>query len=566
MASRTDLRERLSRIRAQLATRFGRPTRSDAIAGVTSGIAAIPDGMTSGVIAGINPVYGLYTLMVNTPISALALSTQLMVVNTTSAMILVASDGLGDLSGPERVQAMMGIALVAGVFQVILGILGLGSLTRFISNAVMTGLLTGVAVLIILGQLWDFFGYSGEGDSKLSRTVNLLGHLSEIDPITTMIGVLTVIIMIGLGYTRFARVNLIVALAAATFTGWILKSDSLALVSSLGEIPRGLPSLHIPGLRETFDMVLAGIAVGLVGLLQAAGVAQRYPNADSSDPNDSQDFMAQGIGNVVGSLFQAMPAGGSLSSTALGVSAGAQTRWASVFTSVVVIVMVLLFANLLSIIPIAALAALLIYSATLSIKIPLIKAVSDTGMRSAIAMWLTLIAALVVPIQQAIILGVIVAATIFVYRASKDIRVVRLRRRDGLYYEEPPPTVLDSEDVVLLDVYGSLFYAGARTLSEMLPSVGRASNTVVILRLRGTGDIGSTLMNVLNAYANELRSGGGELMLSGIDPLVKKRLIKSNQIQVIGAENVFESTSVRHQSIGLAEEAARNLLDGIADA
>ncbi|MCO5228524.1 MAG: SulP family inorganic anion transporter [Thermomicrobiales bacterium] len=141
---------------------------------MTSGIAAIPDGMTSGVIAGINPVYGLYTLMVNTPISALALSTQLMVVNTTSAMILVASDGLGDLSGPERVQAMMGIALVAGVFQVILGILGLGSLTRFISNAVMTGLLTGVAVLIILGQLWDFFGYSGEGDSKLSRAVNLL--------------------------------------------------------------------------------------------------------------------------------------------------------------------------------------------------------------------------------------------------------------------------------------------------------------------------------------------------------------------------------------------------------
>ncbi|MCO5218286.1 MAG: SulP family inorganic anion transporter [Thermomicrobiales bacterium] len=565
MASRANQLERLSRVRAQLATRFGKPTRSDAIAGVTSGIAAIPDGMTSGVIAGINPVYGLYTLMVNTPISALALSTQLMVVNTTSAMILVASDGLGDLSGPERVQAMMGIALVAGVFQVILGVLGLGSLTRFISNAVMTGLLTGVAVLIILGQLWDFFGYSGEGDSKLSRAVNLLGHLSEIDPVTTMIGVLTVIIMIGLGYTRFARVNLIVALAAATFTGWILKSDSLALVSSLGEIPRGLPSLHIPGLRETFDMVLAGIAVGLRGCSRL----QAWPNAIQtriSDPNDSQDFMAQGIGNVVGSMFQAMPAGGSLSSTALGVSAGAQTRWASVFTSVVVIVMVLLFANLLSIIPIAALAALLIYSATLSIKIPLIKAVSDTGIRSATAMWLTLIAALVVPIQQAIILGVIVAATIFVYRASKDIRVVRLRRRDGLYYEEPPPTVLDSDDVVLLDVYGSLFYAGARTLSEMLPSVGSASNTVVILRLRGTGDIGSTLMNVLNGYANELRSNGGELMLSGIDPLVKKRLIKSNQIQVIGAENVFESTNMRHQSIGLAEEAARNRQDGIGDA
>lgn len=540
---------------------LGKPTKSDAIAGVTSGIAAIPDGMTAGVIAGINPVYGLYTLMINTPISALVLSTQLMVVNTTSAMILVASDGLGSRVGDDRVQAMIGIALIAGIFQVILGILGLGSLTRFISNAVMTGLLTGVAVLIILGQLWDFFGYNGEGGSRLERTADLLSHFGKIDLATTAIGIISVVLMIALSYTRAAKINLLIALAVATFIAWLTKSDTVALVSSIGEIPRGLPSFHIPSVRDAFDMVLAGIAVGLVGLLQAAGVAQRYPNPDSSDPNDSQDFFAQGVGNVVGSFFHGMPAGGSLSSTALAVSAGARTRWASVFTSVMVIVMVLLFANLLSIIPIAALAALLIYSATLSIKISLIKSVADTGVRSAIAMWLTLIAALVVPIQQAIILGVIVAATIFVYRASKDIRVVRLRRVDGLYHEEPSPVSLDSNDIVILDVYGSLFYAGARTLSEMLPSVKDATNTIVILRLRGTGDIGSTLVNILSNYANELRANGGQLMLTGIDPAVRDRLIKSNQISAIGEENVFESTNVRHQSIGMAESAARTMQD-----
>ena len=144
--------------------------------------------MTSGVIAGINPVYGLYSIMVNTPVAALTISTQLMVVNTTSAMILVASDGLGDLQGDQRVQAMIGIALVAGVFQFIVGMLGLGSLTKFVSNSVMTGLLTGVAILIILGQLWDFFGYLGEGDSKIQKTIDLFTNFSEIDPWTTAIG------------------------------------------------------------------------------------------------------------------------------------------------------------------------------------------------------------------------------------------------------------------------------------------------------------------------------------------------------------------------------------------
>ena len=542
--------------------RLGKPTKDDMIAGLTNGIASIPDGMASGVIAGINPAYGLYTLMINTPIAALTLSTQLMVVNTTSAMILVASDGLGTLSGDDRVQAMFGIALVAGIFQVILGVLGLGTLTKFISNAVMTGLLTGVALLIILGQLWDFFGYSGEGEGKLQRTVNLIGNLGEIDPRTTLIGVLAILIMVGAAKTSLARFNLIIALAVGTVVAALIGGDSVALVSSMGDIPAGLPSFSVPGIRDAASMVIAGIAVGLVGLLQAAGVAQRYPNPHSREPDDSQDFIAQGIGNVAGSFFQAMPAGGSLSSTALGVSAGAKTRWASFSMAIVVIVVVLLFSRVLSAIPIAALAALLIYSASLSIKIPLIREVFNANWHSVLAMMLTLSAALIVPIQQAIILGVIVAATLFVYRASSDVRVIRLKRSEnGSYSEEPVPSELESFDTYIIDVYGSLFYAGARTLIKLLPSVGQSSHAVVILRLRGTGEIGSTLMNVLNGYAQELQNADGRLILAGIDPELKERMIKSRQVDVIGAENIFVRDNIRHHSIELAE---RNAVEVVA--
>ncbi|MGN6033084.1 MAG: SulP family inorganic anion transporter, partial [Thermomicrobiales bacterium] len=280
-----------------------KPTRGDVLSAVTNGVASIPDGMTSGVLAGINPVYGLYTLMVTTPVAALTVSTRLMVVNTTSAMILVAADGLGDLSGEDRVQAMIGITLVAGVFQLALGILGLGMLTKFVSNAVMTGLLTGVSVLIILGQLWDFFGYSGDGDSKLAKTADLIEHLNGIDVRTTIVGVVALALMLGLGYTRIAQFNLLVALAAATVIAIVFQWDSVALVSSLGDIPSGLPSFELPHLRNVVTMGVTGVAVGVVGLLQAAGVAQRYPNDIGQEPDDSQDFMAQGIGNVVGSFF-----------------------------------------------------------------------------------------------------------------------------------------------------------------------------------------------------------------------------------------------------------------------
>lgn len=532
-----------------------RPTKSDLLSGLTNGIASIPDGMTSGVIAGINPVYGLYTLMISTPIAAITVSTQLMVVNTTSAMILVASDGLGNLQGDERVQAMIGITLIAGIFQLILGFLGLGMLTKFVSNAVMTGLLTGVSVLIILGQLWDFFGYQGDGDNKVEKTADLVMHLSKIDIATTLIAVLALGAMVGLTYTRLGKYNLLIALAVATIIAAIADKDSVALVSSLGEIPQSLPNFQVPELEAVFNMVLAGVAVGIVGLLQAAGVAQRYPNPDGAEPDDSQDFMAQGVANIAGSFFQAMPGGGSLSGTALGVGSGAQTRWAAFTMAFVVIIFVVLLGGLLELIPMAALAALLIYSSALSIKYPLIRSVQRTNWRSTMAMILTFLLALFVPLQQAIILGVVVASILFIYRASIDVHVTRLTRVEGGFRETQPPAELRSGETVLLDVDGVLFYAGARTLASILPKVNDATEAVVILRLKGQGDVGSTLLSILNKYAQQLRSQRGLLMLTGINPEVRQRMVDLNQVDGIGIENVFPSTDVRHQSIATAEAA-----------
>ena len=151
-------------------------------------------------------------------------------------------------------------------------------------------------MLIILGQLWDFFGYSGEGDTKLAKTADLITHFGNIDLATTLIGLLAIGLMVGLGYTRVAQFNLLIALALATAIAWLWDRNSIALVSSLGDIPYGLPEFHVPDFRQVARMGVAGVAVGIVGLLQAAGVAQRYPNRNGREPDDSQDFMAQGIG------------------------------------------------------------------------------------------------------------------------------------------------------------------------------------------------------------------------------------------------------------------------------
>jgi SulP family sulfate permease len=247
-----------------------------------------------------------------------------------------------------------------------------------------------------------------------------------------------------------------------------------------------------------------------------------------------------------------MPGGGSLSGTALNVQTGAQSRLALIFQAIFALAMVLVFSDLLGKIPMPALAALLIYVGVLAIKLPRIRSISATTMTSNLLMIATFVATLLIPLQQAVLLGVILAAVIFIYRSSTDIRIMRIILSDGRYREVAAPQTLASNQVTVLDVYGSLFYAGARTLGHQLPAPGDARRAVVVLRLRGYGEIGSTFLDVVSKYAEQLRKSGGELLLAGVDPAVKKQMAKTGHLARIREENVF----IAGEILGESTEAA----------
>ena len=535
--------------------------KPDGLAAITVGIANVPDGMASAVLAGVNPIYGIYTLMVGTPVAALSCSTQLMMFNTTSAMTLVATDALGTRTGDERVQALIAVALIAGVFQLAMGLLGLGMIIKFVSNAVMVGFLTGIATLVIMGQLWDLTGYVGEGGSRLEKTAQLLTNLRDVDIPTTVIGVGSIVLMVVLSRTKIATFNLLIALGVAAAVQWIFDFSSVGLV---GEIPNDLPSIHIPQLSLVPAMLLAGVATGVVGLLQAAGVAQAFPNPDGSETSNSRDFMGQGIANIASSFFRGMAGGGSLSGTALNVSAGARSRYAAVMQAIVVVIVVLVFSDLLSMIPNAALAALLIYAAALSFKFDAIAAIRRTSWMSLAAMSLTFFATLVVPLQQAVIFGVVVASILFIYRSSTDIRIQQLKIVGDQLFVSDPPQALPDNAVTVLDVEGNLFYAGARTLSERLPDATTATRPVVVLRIRGQSEVGSTFFKVIGKYAEQVRDHGGRLILSGVQPSVRERMLRTGNLELIGEENVLMAGHVLGGSTIAGYDAASDWLAGAA--
>jgi len=553
-----DAKGRMTRALASDSSSFSlRSARRDGFAGLIGAIVNIPGEMAMGVLAGLNPIHALNTLMIGMPAAAVLGSTRLMMFDTTSAMVLVAAGSIGDRSGDERAQAMIVMALTAGLFQLVLGVLGLGQLNRFVSSAVMTGFLTGVAVLIVIGQLGDLTGYQSANASKIARTFDLLAHITQIDGPTTAIGIGSLLAMIGLRATRLARFNLLIALIAASIAAWLFRSigsHPVALVNGLGTIPRSLPSLRIPALDMLPALILPGVAVGLV---QAAGVAQRYPNPDGAESRASQDFLAQGVANIACGFVQGMPGGGSLSGTALNVAGGARTRWALLFQAAFVVLLVLIFSDLLGLIPMTALAALLIYMGASTIKVSGVRAVLVSTRTSASAMLVTFVATLVMPLEQAVLLGVILAAVLFLYRASTDIRLVQIVPEDGGFRECPPPAQLASDRVTMLDVYGSLFYAGARTVGRLLPSPRGASRAVVVLRLRGQSNLGVTFLDVASAYARQLQAGGGTLFLAGVDPAVKRQMAKTGHLREIGEDHVFKAGTLVGASTGAAFRAGQ---------
>ena len=170
--------------------------RADAVAGLTFAIVNVPQAMAHAYLAAVNPVLGIYTLMVAVPVGAIFSSSVYMNVSTTGALSVAAGDGLAGIPVAQRMQALAALVFLVGVIQVLAGLFRLGFILRFVSNSVMTGFLNGVAVLIILGQLGDLTGFRSRFSNNVLRAFDLALSADQIDISTTIIGGLTIAVIV----------------------------------------------------------------------------------------------------------------------------------------------------------------------------------------------------------------------------------------------------------------------------------------------------------------------------------------------------------------------------------
>jgi sulfate permease, SulP family len=538
---------------------FNRSSLSqDLIAGLVLGIQSIPSGMANGLLAMVNPIYGLYGYMTGVLTGAFVTSSVFMSVQGTSAMALVIASVPEVASGGYPNTALFTLAFVTGLFMLAAGLLNLGTMLRFVPNSVMTGFFNAVAILIILGQLNDFTGTASSGSNRLMRTFDLLQRSDQFHIPTLLVGSLTIILILTLERTALKSLGMVAALAMASLAAPLIGSGSIALVRDIAVIPESLPLPALPSLALFPALILPALSLTFVGLMQGAGISQTVPNPDGRYSNPSGDFTGQGAANLVSGLFQGTAVGGSMSGTAIVTSAGAQSRLANLTAGVVIALAILLFSRYVGLIAMPALAGLLIVVGFRTLKLGQVAMVWKTGLMQEAVMVLTFVFCLLLPLQYAVLLGVLLAVLLYVFQQSNRITVKAWGVQPGRFpLEGEPPRTVPPAKVTVLVPYGSLFYAAAPLFKEQLPVVNPATrHAVVILALRNEDNVGSTFLNVVIQYANALRRQESRLMLVGLAPSVIKQLERTGIVQEIGRENLFQAT----------EEIGQALMQAISEA
>ena len=235
------------------------------------------------------------------------------------------------------------------------------------------------------------------------------------------------------------------------------------------------------------------------------------------------------------------------------MSAGGRSRWANIFVGVFVAAIVLLAAPLVELVPMPALAALLIVAGFQGLRIQQAQIAWKTGRISRIVMAVTFVATLVVPLQFAVLFGMALSIVLHVFRQSNKVVVTEwVLQPGGFPLERPTPERLPSHRLTVLHVYGSLFFAAAKNMEEMLPRVADTTRAVVAINLRGKSEIGSTFVTVLQRYCETLRAHDSRLMLVGVDPVVRDQLAKTGTLRTIGDDNVFVATPQLGEALNLA--------------
>ncbi|MBF0295343.1 MAG: SulP family inorganic anion transporter [Magnetococcales bacterium] len=536
--------------------------KADLLAGLTGAIVVLPQGVAFAAIAGMPPVYGLYAGMIPAIVAAFFGSSWHLVSGpTTAASIVLFSllSGLAEPGSAAYVQLALTLTFLVGLTQLGLGLLRMGILVNFISHSVVIGFTTGAALLIAANQLHHFLGIHIPRGTDFAHTLLLaLQGWREIDP--WVLGVSMTTLLTGIACHRWLpRIPyMIVALLAGTLLALAIDPDMQTGITRVGAIAATLPPLSMPDFSlETLRTLAPGvIAVTLLALTEAISIARAMALRSGQTIDADQEFLAQGLSNLVGSFFSAYVATGSFNRSGLNYAAGARTPIAAASSGLMLMGLVILIAPLVAWLPHAAMAGVLFLVAWGLIDFHHIHQTLRTSRSETIIMSATFLATLLLNLEIAILFGVLLSLGIYLARTSNPLVINRIP--DPTHPRRRFTTSLTSDacpKVRVIRVDGSLFFAAIHSIREQFEEMAPLDSQLIVVA-SGINFIDLAGAEFLASEAIKRRQAGGDLHLVRLKERPMQLLDAGGYLETIGRGHLFTSKN----------EAIRNAFARIAPA
>ncbi|MGO9403057.1 MAG: SulP family inorganic anion transporter [Terriglobales bacterium] len=532
----------------------------DLVAGITVGLVALPLAMAFAIASGLTPQAGIYCAIVTGFLISALGGSMTQIGGPTGAFVVVIS-GIVALHG---VDGLFMCTVMAGIILVIMGLTGAGSAVKYIPRPIVIGFTNGIAILIASTQVKDFFGLKLENVPGVFwlRMEALAKNFHTFSLEATLLAAGTIVIILVCRVISNRVPGAIVALVLGTLAVWIFKLPVETIGTRFNGIPSGLPHLHIPVFRTDLIHGLLGPAMtvamlGAIESLMSAVVADRMSNANVNDRhNPNVELVGQGIANVVSPMFGGLPATGAIARTATNIRSGAKTPVAGVIHSLTLLTILLLASKLVSFVPMAVLAGILMvvsYNMGEWLEIPSLLKLTKTD----ISVWLVTFALTVfADLTVAVEAGMILAALLFISRVASTTTVSQVTDD---YVEDGRVHILQDKDIpyyaTIFRIHGPFLFGATDKIDVVTENLHKLP-PVVILRLRNMTALDATGLFALEEAARILKKSGRALILCGAREQPLKLIRQTEFEELVGPENICDNVQ---DALNRAEEAFERL-------
>jgi high affinity sulfate transporter 1 len=531
------------------------PLRLDLIAGLTAAAVVLPKAMAYATVAGLPVSVGLYTAFVPMIVYALLGSSRVLSVSSTTTLAILAGTQLGlvvpDGDPARLIVAAATLTALTGALLIGASVLRLGFVANFISTPVLTGFKAGIGLVIVLDQVPKLLGIHISKEGFFRDILSVVRHVPDVSGFTLVIGLVALLSLLTLEKIKPHSPAPLFVVVAGIAASWALGLGAMG-VSTVGFIPRSLPSLTLPSLDLVQQLLPGALGIALMSFTETIAAGRAF--ASQSDPpiRANRELIATGAANLAGAFFGAMPAGGGTSQTAVVRSVGGQSQRASLVTAAVAAATMLVLAPLLGLLPQAVLAAIVIvYSVGLVDRagFAAIRKIRTMEFTWAIAAFLGV---LVFGTLQGIVVAIILSLIGLTSQASSP-RVYVLGRRRGeedlrpLSPEHPDDETFDG--LLVLRPEGRLFFANAQQVGDQVRTlVAQQRPRVLLFDMSRVTDIEYSALQMLIEGERRMANDSVEVWLAALNPSVLESVRLSGLADQLGSHRMFMNAraAVRH--------------------